>query len=203
MAAPEPERHFMFSVGGGTSFPIADAGGRFKTGGGFQLGAGFQFQQRLGVLAEYLYTAYDVESDVLDVANVEGDHSMQAGSINAVVNLLPKSPIGIYLIGGPGLYYRRVAVSQLAGVAAVPYCDPWLYYCSTQVVPVEEILGARSSTDFGLNAGAGITLSIVGDLRLYVEGRYHYIFGPEFTDAGGTSRRADGQYVPVMFGLRY
>ncbi|MBZ4420203.1 outer membrane beta-barrel protein [Myxococcus sp. RHSTA-1-4] len=198
-----PERHFMFNVGGGISFPLSDAGDRFEMGGGFQVGVGFQFMRRLGVTAEYLYTAYDVKSDVLDATSVEGDHYMQYGTLNAVVNLLPRSPLGIYLIGGPGLYYRKVEVSQFAGTAVVPYCDPWLYYCTTSVVPVSEVLGSRSSTDFGLNAGAGITFSLYGDLRFYLEGRYHYIFGPEFTGADGNSRNANGQYVPLMFGLRY
>jgi hypothetical protein len=29
------------------------------------------------------------------------------------------------------------------------------------------------------------------------------MFGPEFTAQDGTSRKANGQYIPIMFGLRY
>lgn len=198
-----PVRHFTFNVGGGLSFPISDANDRFDTGGGFQVGAGFQFLRNLAINAEYLYTAYDVKSEVLSSSGVEGNHFMQYGALNAVVDLLPRNRFGIYLIGGPGLYYRKVEVTQFAGVAAVPYCDPWLLYCTASAVPVSEVLGSRSTTDFGLNAGLGLTVRIYGDLRLYLEGRYHYIFGPEFTGESGVSDRADGQYVPLMFGLRY
>lgn len=198
-----PARHFMFNVGGGVSFPISDAGNRFKTGGGFQVGAGFQFQRNLGVTGEYYYSAYDVQADVLTGTGVDGNHFMQYGSLNAIWNVIPRSPLGFYIIGGPGLYYRKVELTKLAGVAAVPYCDPWLYYCATDVVPVSEILGSRSSTDFGLNAGLGITLKVYGDLRLYVEGRYHYIFGPSFNLPTGGTKHADGQYIPVNFGIRY
>ncbi|MFP2909573.1 outer membrane beta-barrel protein [Pyxidicoccus sp. 3LFB2] len=199
----EPERHFMFNVGGGLSLPLSDAGDRFETGRGFQLGAGFQLMRKFGITAEYLNTYHGVQDDVLDAAGVEGSHRMQSGTLNAVVNVLPRSRLGLYLIGGPGLYYRKVEVSQFAGVAAVPYCDPWLLYCTTDVVPVSEVLGSRSTTDWGLNAGAGLTFSLFGDLRLYAEARYHYIFGPEFTAQDGSSRNANGQYVPIMFGLRY
>jgi opacity protein-like surface antigen len=202
-ASEGPERHFMFNVGGGTSFPISDAGDRFKTGGGFQLGAGFQFKRNLGITAEYYYSAYDIQADVLTGTGVDGNHYMQYGSLNAVWNVMPRSPFGFYLIVGPGLYHRKVELTQLAGVAAVPYCDPWLYYCTTDIVPVSEILGSRSSTDFGVGGGIGVTLKIYGDLRLYLEGRYHYIFGPSFTLPDGTSRNADGQYLPVNFGIRY
>ncbi|RKG93138.1 outer membrane beta-barrel protein [Corallococcus terminator] len=198
-----PERHFMFNVGGGLSFPISDAGDRFETGGGFQLGAGYQFHRSFGVMAEYFYSGYDIRSDVLTGTGVDGNHYMQYGSLNAVWNVIPRSTFGFYFIAGPGLYYRQVELLQLSGVAAVPYCDPWLYYCATDVVAVSEIIGSRSSTDFGLGGGVGLTLKINGELRFYVEGRYHYIFGQSFDVPGGDSRKADGQYIPVNFGIRY
>ncbi|RKH60585.1 outer membrane beta-barrel protein [Corallococcus llansteffanensis] len=198
-----PERHFMLNAGGGVSFPISDAGDRFETGGGFQLGAGFQFQRNFGLMAEYYLSSHGIQADVLNGTDVDGNHYMRYGSLNAVWNVIPRSLFGFYFIAGPGVYYRKVELTQLAGAAAVPYCDPWLYYCSTDVVAVTEILGSRSSTDFGLSGGVGVTLKISGALRLYVEGRYHYIFGPSFDQPDGSSRKADGQYIPVNFGVRY
>jgi hypothetical protein len=65
---------------------------------------------------------------------------------------------------------------------------------------VETILGSRSSTDWGLNGGAGFSVRVASGLRVYAEGRYHYMFGPEIA---GSSENANGQYVPVMFGLRF
>jgi hypothetical protein len=40
-------------------------------------------------------------------------------------------------------------------------------------------------------------------VRLYLEARYHYIFGPSFTAADGRKRSADGQYVPITLGIRF
>ena len=190
-----------FNIGAGVAFPLAEAGSRFKTGGDFQLGATFNFTRRLGVQAEYLYSGYNVQSNVLASSGVQGYHNMQYGDLNAVYTVLPNHPFGVYVLGGPGIYHRRVDITRFAGTAFVPYCDPWLFFCYTTPVSVEQVLGSRSRTDFGLNAGAGVSLRIFGGpIQLYAEGRYHYIFGSIDTPSG--SRRATGQYIPLVFGLR-
>lgn len=191
-----------FNIGGGLGFPITDASDRFETGAAFQLGIAYNINKSLSIQGEYLYSGYSVREDLLAGTDIEGWHNMQYWNINAIYNVLPARPFGIYVMGGPGIYYRRVEITQFAGVAAVPYCDPWLYFCYTSAVPVEEILGSRSKTDFGLNAGVGVSLRLFGGpLRLYAEGRYHYIFGGDYDTAAG-ARSADGQYVPLIFGLR-
>ena len=53
-------------------------------------------------------------------------------------------------------------------------CDPWWYYCVPGGwVPVENIIGERSSTDFGMDFGGGVRFG-----KIYAEIRYHYIWGP-------------------------
>lgn len=191
-----------FNIGGGLSFPISDAGDRFQTGGAFQIGVAYNFTRRLSVQGEYLYSGYDVESDVLNETGVDGYHSMQYGDLNVIYDVLPARPFGIYVMGGGGIYHRRVEITEFAGVSVVPYCDPWLYICYSTPVAVEEVIGSRSKTDFGLNAGLGVSLRLFGSpFRLYLEGRYHYIFGGDIDLPAGT-RNADGQYIPVIFGLR-
>ncbi|OJT23920.1 hypothetical protein BO221_18370 [Archangium sp. Cb G35] len=194
--------HVGFNIGGGLSVPISDAGDRFQLGGAFQAGLAYYFNQRLGIQAEYLFSGYNVQSDVLNSTGTNGYHVMQYGDLNVIYNVLPARPFGIYVLGGPGLYYRRVEVTEFAGVGVVPYCDPWLYICYNTTVPVEEVLGSRSRTDFGLNAGVGISLRLFGGpLRLYAEGRYHFIFSGDIETAAGP-QKADGQYLPFVFGLR-
>ncbi|WP_158501749.1 outer membrane beta-barrel protein [Vitiosangium sp. GDMCC 1.1324] len=194
--------HVGFNIGAGVSFPLADSGKRFETGGAFQLGVTYNFNRLLGVQAEYLYSGYNIQSNVLDSTGVNGYHSMQYGDLNAVFNVIPARPFGIYVLGGPGIYHRRVEITEFAGVAAVPYCDPWLYICYTTPVSVESVLGARSRTDFGLNAGVGISLRLFGGpMRLYAEARYHYIFSGDIDTAAGP-KKANGQYIPLVFGLR-
>ncbi|MBJ6763060.1 outer membrane beta-barrel protein [Myxococcaceae bacterium JPH2] len=198
-----PTQRFMFNVGGGVSFPLADSADHFQVGGGFQLGAGFKFLPRLGVEVEYVYTSYGLKNDVLNTTGLDGDHTMQYGALDAVVDVMHARPVGVYAIGGPGIYYRQVQLNRVDGVGLVPFCDPWLLVCSAEPVAVTQVVGSRSSTDFGLNGGVGVTLRIYGPLRLYVEGRYHYIFGPKFTAQDGSTKRANGEYIPIMFGLRY
>jgi len=191
-----------FNIGGGLSIPISDAGDRFNVGGAFQLGVTYNFSRRLGVQAEYLYSGYSVQEDVLASTDVEGHHSMQYGDLNVVYNVVRPRPFGVYVLGGPGIYHRRVEITQFAGVGVVPYCDPWLYICYSTAVPVDQVLGSRSKTDFGLNAGLGVSLRLFGGpLRLYAEGRYHYIFGGSIDTPEGP-RNVNGQYIPIIFGLR-
>ncbi|MFL5355070.1 outer membrane beta-barrel protein [Archangium sp.] len=194
--------HVGFNIGGGLSFPLGGSADNFDTGGAFQAGVTYNISRLIGVQAEYLYSAYNIQSTVLNAAGVNGNHSMQYGDLNAVFNVLPARPFGIYLLGGPGVYHRRVEITEFAGVATVPYCDPWLYICYSTPVAVDAVLGSRSRTDFGLNAGVGISLRLFGGpLRLYAEGRYHYIFSGDIDTAAGP-KKADGQYIPLVFGLR-
>jgi hypothetical protein len=76
-------------------------------------------------------------------------------------------------------------------------------------VPVENIVGERSSTDFGMDFGAGVNFSPV-----FAEFRYHYIWGPTIepavatplpttTTSTTTSRDANGQFIVLTFGVRF
>ena len=63
---------------------------------------------------------------------------------------------------------------------------------------MESVAVKRSSTDLGVNVGAGFTYKL-----LFVEARYHYVFGPEFTRADGTTAKANSQFFPLTIGLRF
>lgn len=191
-----------FNAGGGTALPISDAGGRFKTGGGAQVGVTYRFTKQLGLQAEYSITRYGIQANVLQSQGVEGRHILQYGDLNAVYDVLPARPLGIYVLGGPGIYYRSVKISQFAGTGFAPYCDPWLFICYNQPVAVEQVIGSRSRTDFGLNAGVGVSLRLFGGpMKLYLEGRYHYIFGGNIDTPSGP-RKTTGQYLPIVLGFR-
>ena len=83
------------------------------------------------------------------------------------------------------------------------YCDPWWYICYPGgFVPVENVIGERSSTDFGMDFGGGVNFGVV-----YAEVRYHYIWGPEVDvpngEAAPTKRKANGQFLATTFGVRF
>lgn len=191
-----------FYAGGGAAIPISDAGGRFLTGNGGQVGVMYKLTRRLGVQAEYSYSRYGIQSDVLQSQNVEGNHTLQYGGLNVIYTVLPARPFGVYVLGGPGLYYRQVEITRVVATAPVPFCDPWLFLCFSQPVDFSQVLGSRSRTDFGLNAGAGVSLRLFGGpMHLYLEGRYHYLFGGTIDTPDGP-RRATGQYLPLVLGFR-
>jgi hypothetical protein len=76
-------------------------------------------------------------------------------------------------------------------------CDPWWLVCYPQPVPVERVLGSRSTTDVGMNVGAGLTAGM-----FFAEIRYHFMGGPEFTTSNG-SRTANGKFLPLTVGVTF
>jgi hypothetical protein len=53
-------------------------------------------------------------------------------------------------------------------------------------------VGDESSTDFGVNAGAGFDFQ-AGSVGLFVEGRFHNVF----------SDGSDGTFIPITVGIRF
>lgn len=202
-ASEELNTHWRFGVGGSASVPISDAGGHFKTGAGVQVVVGYELTRRLAVQAEGFYSTYTVKANALQARSIQGDHDMRYGALAANLEVLHAQNLGVYAVGGPGLYYRRVRLNAIADTApGSPFCDPWLFTCLGTGVPTTEAVRSVSSTDFGLNVGVGATLRYAGPLRLYVEARYHYILGPKFDTPSGT-RRANGMYLPFILGVRF
>jgi hypothetical protein len=89
------------------------------------------------------------------------------------------------------------------------YCDPWWYVCVPGGwVETTNIIGDRSSTDFGMSFGGGVNFGSV-----YAELRYHYVWGPEVQPVQATqpiagvdltdTRKANGQFLQTTFGFRF
>ena len=64
-------------------------------------------------------------------------------------------------------------------------------------MPVENIVGERSSTDFGMDFGGGMNFGAV-----YAELRYHYIWGPEVETSSTGGNRYAGVDPPIPKGQR-
>ena len=99
--------------------------------------------------------------------------NMQYGTVNAIFQR-PQGGVRPYGLVGMGIYYRPMEITT-PGVGWVPgYCDPWWYVCYPGGwVEVDQIVGERSSTDFGMDFGGGVRFG-----AFYAELRYHYIWGP-------------------------
>jgi opacity protein-like surface antigen len=77
-------------------------------------------------------------------------------------------------------------------------------------VPVEQIVGKRSSTDFGMNFGGGVNFRVTDHTSIFAEVRYHYIWGPQIDPALApqplsdlAGKKANGQFLPITFGFRF
>ena len=124
---------------------------------------------------------------------------MQYGTVSLIAQK-PDGRVRPYGLVGMGVYYRPVQVTT-PGVGWVPgYCDPWWYICYPGgFVPVDNIIGERSSTDFGMVFGGGVNFS-----KIYAELRYHYVWGPTIQNPlDGSEIKADGKFLALTFGVRF
>ena len=211
------QRPVNFSFGGGYTQPNSEVSDRL--GGGFNFNIGLQGNVTpvIGIEGLYSFNGFGDKELTLNVADnpgnptiptpFSGDMSMQYGTASLIVQK-PDGGVRPYGLVGMGVYYRKIRLTT-PGVGWVPgYCDPWWYVCYPGGwVETTNIIGDRSSTDFGMSFGGGVNFG-----PAYAELRYHYVWGPEVTVnqasppiAGVTvdSHKANGQFLQTTFGFRF
>jgi len=213
-ARAQGDRPVHLNIGGGATMPISDVSDRFGTGGGFNLGVIFEPTPTFGIQIEYAYNTLSGESKTIPVtfpepqavlngtALIESHHKMHYIDFNGILQTSGESIVKPYGIGGFGMYYRSVSLTT-PDVGFTTWCDPYWYVCYPVAVPVDRIIGDRGSWDPGINFGAGIGFKLGESALMYVEMRWHYMWGPEFTGADGVAQKANGQYLPITFGFRF
>jgi hypothetical protein len=226
MAAPAAAQDYKpvdIHFGFGWAFPTTDFKNSFNTGWNGAIGATFNINEHLGVMGEYMYTRMDGPDKTIsvvsnpglaDVTNglIQSNHQMHVGDFNLVYrSQLQDRPLGWYVLGGGGIYHRIVQLTS-PSVGYTTVCDPYWYYCYPGLVAVDTIIGDRSSNDFGIDMGGGITFG--NEVKFFVESRYHYVWGPEVTpqvnplgatgstgcESGCTTNAA---YFPLTFGFKW
>jgi opacity protein-like surface antigen len=208
-AARAQEQRFNFSLGGGWTATTGEVGDRF--GDGYNFNIGFQVNVTPVIAIEGLYSYNGLGEQQISIpvspTPVNGgvptdffaNANMQYGTVSLIAQK-PEGPVRPYGLVGMGVYYRPVEVTT-PGVGWVPgYCDPWWYVCYPGgFVPVDNIIGERSSTDFGMAFGGGVNFS-----KIYAELRYHYIWGPTIQNPlDNTEVKADGKFLALTFGVRF
>ncbi len=212
------DKKFDVNIGGGFTATTGEMHNHLGNGGNFVIGATFHVNEHLGIQAEYGYTPVgSKEVPVPSFPAVPGNtvpvsagHHMHQGTFNAITRFgASDAAIRPYAIGGVGVYNRVVQLTS-PGTGLVTVCDPWWYVCYPVAVPVTNILGERSTTDFGINVGGGFGFRLGDHAVAYFEARYHYIWGPKASSfvqgalpAGFVDKNANGQYFPVTFGIRF
>ena len=166
----------------GANVPNGEFGDGLKTGlvanGFVGVGTG-----RFGLRGELFWSRSDLDNAVIrrvgnavlpsdGVTDVTGDVNLIGASANLVMSLT-QSVIRPYLIGGVGMYQRRVA-QDIGGT-------------------IDEFQSLRDKqTDVGYNGGVGLLIGGVGP-SFFIEARYHSVAtSPERT-----------KFVPVVIGFSF
>jgi opacity protein-like surface antigen len=212
-----------FNLGFGWTFPQSDIKNDFNSGWNGVFGVTFNINEHLGVQGEYMYTHMDgPDKTILLSATpvaaaltngiIQSNHQMHVGSFNVVYRSHSSDhPVGGYVLGGAGIYHRIVQLTS-PSVGYATYCDPYWYVCYPTAVAIDTIIGDRSSNDFGIDFGAGVTFG--HEAKFYVETRYHYVWGKTITSASqlpaGTTTTScasgcstNASYIPITFGVRW
>jgi opacity protein-like surface antigen len=213
--AQAQDKRIDVHVGFGYTFTLSEVRKYLGDGYNFSIGMALNLTPILGVQGEYSYNGLGKKQVRIPVSGVPGgaatdlpfygDMNLQYGDANLVIKAPTTGRLRPYGIAGVGVYYRPVKVTTPALGYVPGYCSPWWYWCYPGgFVEVDKIIGTRSSTDFGLDFGGGLNIMVTDTASVYIEARYHYIWGPEIRDQEGTSHgKANGQFLPIIFGIRF
>lgn len=210
-AAAQDEKPVDLNIGGGFTVPYSDAKDAFGTGGNFQLGVTFNLSPEVGIQANYGYTRFGSKDiaptptpytgTVISSIPLTAHNTMHDGDFSLVLSAPRTRAAAPYALVGGGVYHNTVNVTT-PSLGAGTVCDPWLLICYPVAVPVDQIIGERTSTAFGINFGGGVSFRVGQTARFYAELRYIHTYGPSFTNAAGTAIHANGNYFPFIFGFR-
>ena len=212
------EERVLFTLAGGLTAPNSEVADHFGNGYNFNIGLQVNVTPVIGIEGLYSFNglgdktiSVPVSPTPVDGGGVPTDFSagmnMQYGTVSLIAQK-PDGGIRPYGLAGMGVYYRPIEVTT-PGVGWVPgYCDPWWYVCYPGGwVETENVIGERSSTDFGMNFGGGVNFG-----AFFAELRYHYVWGPEVSvkqpvqPIAGVevdTRKANGQFLATSFGFRF
>jgi hypothetical protein len=162
-ALAQDDKRYDINIGGGVMFPATGLKDEFNTGGNFSIGGTYFFTPTLGFQGQYAYDRMNGPEKTIFVSAVPGGAgSAQLIQSNQQINsgefdIVGRSKqggsiVGFYGLGGLGVYHRQVQLTSPA-VGYTTICDPYWYVCYPAAVSVDNILGSRGSTDFGINFG--------------------------------------------------
>ena len=212
--ASAQDKKFEVNIGGGYTFALS--GIREYLGDGYNISGGvtYNINPFVGIQAEYSFNGLgtkrvDVQGDNLPegavLKPIYGDMNMQYGDLNLILKPLTSERLKPYIIGGVGVYYRPVTVTTPSAGYVPPYCNPWYYVCwGGGYVEVDQVLASTSTTATGLDIGGGVIFAVTDTVGIYVEARYHYIWGAEIKDRDGyTVGKSTGHFLPITAGVRF
>lgn len=178
---------YTFMAGGGFTLPTGGTHNYASPGWKIQVGAGRNFNRTLGVMLQFDYDKFGINTATLThqldtydtlcnldptctqpLTQLGGNIHDWSFSVDPIVNFYTSDTFGAYVTGGVGFYHKY---TQFTTPAIGEYCDP--YYGCYQY-QANQPVDWYTSNAFGANGGFGLTykLSRWANQRLYVEARY-------------------------------
>jgi opacity protein-like surface antigen len=219
-AAAQDEKPVQLTIGGGYTGVYGAAADRIGNAGNFTLGVLFNVTPTVGIQGEYGWNGFKQKSFPIDVfpnpspinpqpSQLDVDGNMQYGAANVIFSPPTGSRAKPYVLTGLGVYYRPVTLTT-PGVGYTTICDPYWYVCYPTLVAVDQVIGSRSTTDFGMNFGGGVNFKMSDSASIFFEVRYHYVWGPEVGPSVNPlngqqipAGKANGQFLPITVGFRF
>ncbi len=218
-AAAQDVKPVQLTIGGGYTSVLGPIHDHVANGGNFTLGLLFNTKSAVGFQAEYgwngmmkkqlnLNTASNPIDPPTSATPFFADGNMQYFDGNFVFEPKTSGKATGYAVVGLGYYHRPVNITT-PGVGYVTVCDPWWYVCYPTLVPVDQVVGERSSNDFGMDFGGGVNFKVGDSASIFIEAKYHYIWGPTISQSNvppgqtPTSLKANGQFLPITVGFRF
>ena len=222
---------YTFVVGGGFTLPVGGTHSYLATSYNFQGGVGRNFNKRFGVIAQFDWANFGIQSSTLNnllatynslgatdqngnsLTQLNGSSHVWSFSINPIDNFAQGDQWGAYVIGGVGFYHKTANFS----IPAIgEQCT--LYGCFEY--QANQTIDKYTSNAFGVNGGLGLTykFSRFAGERLFAEVRYVYNANSRRAETGTTAANTPPgstafnafpqnsdptTFIPVTFGIRF
>jgi len=230
---PDGSPKWTFLVGGGMAAPIGDTHVYQTPSYDFQFGGGRNFNKTIGVLLQFDYDHFGLQSATIanqeyiynyctpaqialgctaTVAGLDGNNHVWSLTANPTFTLATEGSLGAYMVVGGG-YYHKVTNFTLPQTQQA--CG--IYGCGYYTVNAN--VDHYTSNAPGVNGGFGLTykFSKFSNERFFVEGRY--VFMANQNRPGVTAKNVSTApltatnfypanshrttYIPITFGLRF
>jgi hypothetical protein len=217
---------YTFAVGAGFTMPTGGTHNYAKPNWRFQVGVGRNFNKTIGVIAQFDYDHFGIQTSTLnnqlDIYNnlcqqssgqncfdqLGGNIHDWSFTLNPIVNYYTSDTFGSYLIGGVGFYHK---VTSFTTPTTGNCYDPYYGYYPCQA---DQAVDVYTSNAVGFNGGIGFTYkaSRFSSGKFYAEARYVWTDNkPRPFDISGNTpyfnafpqASARTTYIPVTFGYRW
>jgi hypothetical protein len=181
------------SLGGGFTQTVGNTGRHLDDGWNVNGGIGFKFHPRVGVMADFGFNNFGINSPTLaNLGFPDGTVRVFSATLDPIVHIAPRGPVDVYLVGGGGLYHRTQEFTQPTVVTSVGF-DPFFGFYQF-AASANQVLSTYSVNKPGVNGGLGVAIGSRWHAKFFAEARYHRILM-------GNGNHTD--FVPVTVGIRW